>query len=493
MKTKAYQYNVFLPVVSALFCSFMQISDAWWLCGICMVPLMHTLVKSEKPHKSLAIFFIIYHFSLNAYLLTLYDTIGINRIAAIVLCLTACCLLTLYQSAVMLLCCVPSGMIKGKILRLTVFSFCYILGQYALGLVPYIKYTWARLENALAYEPILLQTSSLLGGDFTALLILLFNLSLYFLALYLSKSEVAKTAVCSAVCSLIFFGSVFFGFISINRKTDGEYISVIAIQDDVEGFDKRSVSYEQAISDYKTYFNEFIKKDYDLVLLPETAIPTAISDNIENELTASLPTDASLVYGALQREGENCYNCLKLADSDSVRCKKILVPFGEYMPFCDIEGFPSLNACNETYTIKTESFDAAGLICIESIYSGLLDEQIDMGAEIVLLSTNDSWFKSSYARELHFRHSIVRAAEYDRYVIRSANCGISAIIDRNGFVLSAERGKSAGYVDGTVELSDTKTLYSVVGNILAVPPFVFVILYYIRTMLNKIFHKDILA
>ncbi len=493
MKSKSYKYNVFFPIVSAILCSFMQISDAWWLCGLCLVPIMHSLMKSEKPYKALITFFIIYHFILNTYLLTLYDMLGINSIVAISICIGACCLLTSYQSAVMLLCCVPSVKINRKCLRLVAFSFCYILGQYALELVPYIKYSWARLENAFAYEPIFLQSSSLFGGNFTALLILLFNVSLYFLVIYLSKSNVAKTALCSVICSLIFFGSVFFGFMSITRKADGEFISVIAIQGEVEGFEKQSVSSEQAISDYKTYFSEFIKKNYDLVLLPETAIPTATSEDIEKELIASLPIDTSLVYGAIQCNGENRYNCLKLAGSDSVRCKKILVPFGEYMPFCDVEGFPSLDASNATNTIKTESFDAAGLICVESIYSGLLDEQIDLGAEIVLISTNDSWFKSSFARELHFRHSIVRAVEYDRYVIRSANCGISAIIDRNGLVLAEERGKSAGYADGVAEILDTRTLYSAVGNILVIPQLVFIILYYIRMLLNKIFHKDILA
>lgn len=488
MKKYNYRACVILPIISAVLSSLMQISEGWYLCGICMLALMHSIVCSEKPKKSLALFFTAYHGILNLFLLTLYSELQWNYAVSFLLCLLCVMLITAYQTFVMMICVIPCTSVKNKQIRLLMFCLLFVFGQYALELIPYIRFSWARLENALAYQPVFLKSASLLGGGFTSLLILLFNFSLYMLIKFVRISDILKTALYSAAAALIFFGSLTSSVLLADNSFENRYLNVVAVQGEVEGFDKLSVSADEALAAYSGYIKKFSDTNAELILLPETAIPTATSERIEAGLTQFLPEGSQLVYGTILYKDNKRYNCLKLARSDEYRCKEMLVPFGEYVPLQSGKS-SSLTPVRQISTIDVNGAKYASLICIESIYSQILKPQIENGAELILVATNDSWFKNSYARELHFRHSIVRAVEYSRYVVRSANCGISAIIDNNGNVVSSERSKNSGFVKGTAELLSHRTLYSRVGNIIMIFPAVSVVCLYTRMILKKVLHR----
>ena len=57
---------------------------------------------------------------------------------------------------------------------------------------------------------------------------------------------------------------------------------------------------------------------------------------------------------------------------------------------------------------------------------------------IIILLVNiseDGWFGNSIGPYQHFAHNVFRSVEYGKYTLRSANNGISAIIDPSGLII----------------------------------------------------------
>ena len=87
------------------------------------------------------------------------------------------------------------------------------------------------------------------------------------------------------------------------------------------------------------------------------------------------------------------------------------------------------------------------------------------GAELFLLSTDDSWFDSSFGKSLHFRHAVLRAVENGRTVVRTGNTGQSGIIDAKGNARDLLPLDTETYGIATVSLSEGKTLYTHIGDV----------------------------
>ncbi|MCD7739694.1 MAG: hypothetical protein LUH58_11775, partial [Lachnospiraceae bacterium] len=87
------------------------------------------------------------------------------------------------------------------------------------------------------------------------------------------------------------------------------------------------------------------------------------------------------------------------------------------------------------------------------------------GAELLALLSNDTWFDNSYGVYKLLAHSVLRAVENGRCIVRGANTGISAIIDANGRITAESQPQEEEVIRGEVEIYSYRTLYSYVGNI----------------------------
>ena len=176
----------------------------------------------------------------------------------------------------------------------------------------------------------------------------------------------------------------------------------------------------------------------------------------------------------------NYYNSLSLYDSKLNLLKSYnkinLVPFGEFLPFENILkkiGLKTLTNNYQSFTrgdsreiieIKKENFSIKilPLICYEIIYSGKLFS--DSNFDLIVNISEDGWFGESIGPKQHFDHSIFRAIESGKYVIRSANNGIAAIINPLGLVEKSIKFGQSGYI----ELNETRkiqpTIFSKYGN-----------------------------
>ena len=102
------------------------------------------------------------------------------------------------------------------------------------------------------------------------------------------------------------------------------------------------------------------------------------------------------------------------------------------------------------------------MICYEIIYSGKIFK--NPGFDLIVNISEDGWFGKSIGPKQHFAHSIFRAVESGKYVLRSSNNGIAAIINPLGIVeQKVEYGKS-GYVDLKEVKKIQPTLFSKYGN-----------------------------
>jgi apolipoprotein N-acyltransferase len=176
-----------------------------------------------------------------------------------------------------------------------------------------------------------------------------------------------------------------------------------------------------------------------------------------------------------------------------------LVPFGEFVP---LEGILSLIGL-KTVTNDYQSFSKGEsriplnlrnskidlnilpLICYEIIYSGKLSKDNDF--DYIINISEDGWFGNSIGPKQHFSHSIFRSIESGKYIIRSANNGVSAIINPIGVIEQEIQFGSKGYV----ELSESKLVKSTpfiqYGNKI----FLFLILIYIFLIFsfNRLKHE----
>ena len=113
------------------------------------------------------------------------------------------------------------------------------------------------------------------------------------------------------------------------------------------------------------------------------------------------------------------------------------------------------------------------LICYEIIYSGNLTK--DFNFDFILNISEDGWFGKSIGPEQHLTHSIFRAIESGKYVLRSANNGTSAIINPLGVIEQKVDINKSGYIDLSKTRKIETTLFAKFGNKI----FGFIILLYI--------------
>ena len=118
------------------------------------------------------------------------------------------------------------------------------------------------------------------------------------------------------------------------------------------------------------------------------------------------------------------------------------------------------------------------LICYEIIYSGKIFSNSKF--DYIVNISEDGWFGKSIGPEQHLTHSIFRAIESGKYVLRSANNGTSAIINPLGVIEQKVDINRSGYIDLIESRKIETTLFAKFGNKI----FGFIILLYIFLIIS---------
>ncbi|MBI1223308.1 MAG: apolipoprotein N-acyltransferase [Bacteroidetes bacterium] len=129
--------------------------------------------------------------------------------------------------------------------------------------------------------------------------------------------------------------------------------------------------------------------------------------------------------------------------------KSKLVPGVEKMPYPAIFGFlekltidlggtsGSLGSSDSAaiFSVMDTHLKIAPIICYESVFGEYVGEYVRNGANLLVIITNDGWWKDTPGYKQHFLYARLRAIENRMYVARSANTGVSGFISPMGDVL----------------------------------------------------------
>ena len=166
-------------------------------------------------------------------------------------------------------------------------------------------------------------------------------------------------------------------------------------------------------------------------------------------------------------------NELNLLDSYN---KINLVPFGEFLPFEKILSKIGLKTITNNYQsyskgnlrkimkISNDMVDLKflPLICYEINYSGSISKKNNF--DFIVNISEDGWFGESIGPKQHFVHSIFRSIESGKYILRSANNGITAIINPLGIAEKKVNLTESGYIDFEYLKNSKPTVFSMLGN-----------------------------
>ena len=346
---------------------------------------------------------------------------------------------------------------------------------------------WSRLAlGQLTDLPtISVLSASVFGSYFVTFLIVLFSF-LVAQGLFLRKVKCRSITALTLAILNILLGTILY-FIP---HEEVDTIKVAVIQGNISSREKWEE--DSKLSAFDIHMNlsrEAAEEGAELIVWSETVL-LSFRTSHEREISQLCKEyKTNLLFGCLDHVDYKPRNILRLIDSsgnlsETVYVKQHLVPFGEFVPMRKLimTVFPPLaeiGMLSEDLVFGEESnlftiehngsiINIGGLICFDSIYESLAYASSDNGADILCVSTNDSWFEDSKAVYMHCEQSRLRAIENRLPVVRSANTGISAIITDKGEVVDSLDPLLRGYVIADVPISENKPSSQVPNTIFLV-------------------------
>ncbi len=491
-------------LISGIVCAIPFIVDkTFFLMWICAVPLARLFLRNDIPvrdkRRGYFLFAFGYYLVGNSFFISLYfagsfASVGVTGIIGLPAAILCDLLVSGIHGFLFLICavlCDEATKNAGIFCRTLAFPCITVLAEY-LQTFGTFAFPWCRIFLTQTALLPLLQTGSLFGAGFVAYVVMLCNA---LAARSSMQSRKSKRFAYYAAAVLVFICDFLFGAVRSERFSlpeEGAFTAV-AVQGNVPSTEKWSGSVGMSADRYEKLLTLAAERleggKPALILLPETAVPDTFDENsdwVKRIGDFCRENDVTVVLGAFSENrdgvpGNSLFAVMPDGTPDvTVYTKRKLVPFGEYMPFRRlwegrIELLDDINMMGEdlysgesTVIWQTQAGKAGGVICFESIFPETVRETVLDGAEILLVSTNDSWFAGSHALSFHLYQAVMRAIETGRPVIRAANTGISALIEPNGLIAAQLSENVTGAVTATLHKSDGITLYARIGDVFPV-------------------------
>ena len=235
----------------------------------------------------------------------------------------------------------------------------------------------------------------------------------------------------------------------LNKESN---FDVILYQNNTKQIDKWDLDKKQNRFDELINFieNNSNNNNHTLIIFSETEIPYIVkdNDNLLKFLQSKLDKNTTILIGGIRKnhQSNDYYNSFFSIDYQDISYfdKKFLVPFGEYIPLKKFFPFiTKLTVGNKDFTkgekernIKLfNDLNFIPTICYENIFFEKIINKTNYKNELIINITNDAWFGKYQGPYQHFYQSVLSSIEYNKYLIRVSNNGISAIVDNNGKVL----------------------------------------------------------
>lgn len=278
----------------------------------------------------------------------------------------------------------------------------------------------------------------------------------------------------------------------VNAKVESaEKVKVGMVQANMALMQKR-VDPGEGLRRHKRLTNELKQKGVDFVVWSETSATFPTSEELgmkthfyRDKFAGSLGVPA--IFGAVMyRHDEDRERWFNTALASNVKGeitgrydKQYLLAFGEYLPFGDT--FPIMYKWSPhsgrfspgtslepvDVEIGDKKHKVSVLICYEDILPGFTNRAVaHANPELLVNMTNDAWFGDTTEPWEHLALAKFRAIEHRRFLVRSTNSGVSAIIDPVGGIVPGTLSKPFHDEahEGTVRWLRGGTVYETLGD-----------------------------
>jgi apolipoprotein N-acyltransferase len=376
-----------------------------------------------------------------------------------------------------------------------------------------LSWPWLTLGNVFANHPAWVQWYEITGTSGGGLWILLMNISLFLL---ISKNTWRRFPTVPLSCTLailvapliisamIALLSPELRKMSMTATGPAPTSNIVIIQPNIDPYEKISTgSFDAQLGKLIRLSDSAIDSGTVLVVWPETALYMGngidedkmksnfflnpLWDFLRRHPKINLLTGVES-YRAYRAGSQSStsrpvpntniyvddYNAAFLLDSTGplqFYHKSMLVPGVETLPFflhfmdalfdkfggttAGYTGQPDrtpLRSSNHSYTI-------APAVCYESIYGEFMSEYITNGADLIAIITNDGWWGNTPGYHQHEAYARLRAIETRSWVVRSANTGVSCIIDPSGHIVQSRPWNQASFIKAYVPPTHRETFY----------------------------------
>lgn len=384
------------------------------------------------------------------------------------------------------------------------FPFLWNSLEY-LRSVDETAFPWLTLGNTQSYYLPIIQVTSIIGVYGLSFVIVVFNVLIYVAYKNFRYESFRFTLNKLAIITIVLVSFFIYGKVILNDAIyDGKKIRVGVVQPDFDPWEKWEDEVNPQIDVYLQLSDSAVQKGAELIVWPESALPVyLLSGNYPEEVrriknfcrekNVAIATGLPLVHFYFSKEQAkedsriskdssyyyDTYNgvVLFLPDSDLIQeyGKMNLVPFAErapylrYLPFLgDLikwsVGISNWSVWDEqtVFNYKTRDGDTAkfsAVVCYESIFPSFNSEFIKKGAQFLVVVTNDSWYGRTSGPYQHKQYAVFRAIENRRWIVRSANGGISCIIDPYGRTIFETNLYERTYFVDDIYLNSEVTYY----------------------------------
>lgn len=433
--------------------------DQGWAAWFALVPLLFALQGASRKSAFLAGLssgVVFYLGSVYWVVNSMYHYGGVGLWVSVPVMLLLVIYLALYTAVFGL---VASRLDPGSPLWALAVPSVWVALEYLRGYL-FTGFPWVSLGySQYMYLPVI-QVADIAGVWGVSFVVVCANVAVFGLMKLLTRVHPSRghSPVATALALVLLTTTLAYGFIRINqadtRARGWETLRVAAVQGNIDQSLKWDASYRKRTIDiYRSLTRRAASRGAELVVWPETAVPFYLGkDTLRagpvlqvSEKTGSYVFTGSPSYDFDPGTGSISYfNSAYLISPDSgleARYDKVhLVPFGEYVPLKRFlpfvrkltAGVGDFSSGPGPLPLDFKGTGLGVLICFESIFPDLARSAVASGAGLLVNITNDAWFGRSSAPYQHLGMSALRAVENKVYLVRSANTGISAVVDPAG-------------------------------------------------------------
>ncbi len=423
------------------------------------------------------------------------------------------------------------GAIKGYV-SLIVFWLCF---EY-IHLNWQLSWPWLTLGNVFAEHPNWIQWYEYTGVGGGSLWVLLTNVMLFHVTQLENNKKIIKgMLVTISIFSIPLLLS--FGILSVDSKTKtGQNNNVVIVQPNIDPYTEKFDigSADRQLQKLVQISEKYIDTNTRLVLWPETAMPVGEwQDKVKESLiykpvfdfarrhpnstiqsgietyknygpNRATSTARRVEGGANYYDAFNASITIKQNEPLQFYDKSKLVPGVETLPdfllwmgdifekFGGTTGGYGHDKEATAFRVNGTPYVTAPIICYESIYGEYITTYVTKGANLLTIMTNDGWWANTAGHRQHLQYARMRAIETRKWVARSANTGISAVIDDYGSIKESLSWNETGAIKYAIPVIQGETFYVLHGDLifrmalwLTIAFLIFYVYFLINTRIKK--------